>query len=68
MVMNVTDIDDKIILKARHNALVADYKRANVTLSAEVRADLTSAIEQEIAKHTATLERLYVFHVVYNCK
>jgi cysteinyl-tRNA synthetase len=58
MVMNVTDIDDKIILKARHNALVADFKRAHSALSPPVRADLVAALEQEIAKHTATLERL----------
>jgi cysteinyl-tRNA synthetase len=41
MVMNVTDIDDKIILKARHNALVADLQACTLSLSLPpVRADL----------------------------
>lgn len=43
-VMNITDIDDKIILRARRNHLFADYLKKADTLSLETIAqDIQSA-------------------------
>jgi cysteinyl-tRNA synthetase len=60
LVMNVTDIDDKIILKARQNALFADFRKlhANAPLAAAVKADLELALQADVAKHSATLAKL----------
>jgi cysteinyl-tRNA synthetase len=60
LVMNVTDIDDKIILKARQNALFADFRKlhAGAPLSDAVKADLVLALQADVAKHTATLAKL----------
>lgn len=53
VVMNITDIDDKIILKARQNHLLASYAAEHASLTAEVRAELVTAIEAEVARHEA---------------
>lgn len=46
--MNITDIDDKIIIKARQNFLVAEYKRKTHTLSAETKQLLIKSLNDEI--------------------
>ena len=48
MVMNITDIDDKIIIKARQNALVADFKSKHATLTADVQKTLLASLDAEI--------------------
>lgn len=52
--MNVTDIDDKIILRARRNKLLADYRAANKAL-ADVTADVDAAMLAMDAKLAAKL-------------
>eukprot|EP01027_Heterolobosea_sp_BB2_P020529 GEZU01029287.1.p1 GENE.GEZU01029287.1~~GEZU01029287.1.p1 ORF type:complete len:781 (+),score=306.65 GEZU01029287.1:102-2444(+) len=44
-VMNITDVDDKIILKARRNYLFAEYQSKHPTLTDEVIQDVQSASE-----------------------
>ena len=55
--MNVTDIDDKIILRARRNKLVRDY-RAEGRPIADVRADVDAAAAAFDAKLRAKLAQL----------
>ena len=62
MQVNVTDIDDKIILRARRNKLVADYKAAGKP-NAEVYADVDDAVrnfqkklEKKLAKKADTAD------------
>ena len=57
--VNVTDIDDKIILRARRNKLLADY-RAKAKPVAEVKADVAAAAEAFAAKLAAKLAALQV--------
>ena len=57
--VNVTDIDDKIILRARRNKLIADYKAAHGTDFAKASADIgaaASAFESKLAKKLAKLQ------------
>ncbi|KAG2442848.1 hypothetical protein HXX76_002927 [Chlamydomonas incerta] len=49
MVMNVTDVDDKIILRARRNFLLAQYKSSGKSAE-EVKVFTIEAIEAGIAK------------------
>ena len=56
--VNVTDIDDKIIMRARRNKLVADYT-ASATDFNTVKADVakaTAAFEAKLAKKLKELE------------
>ncbi|KAL4430549.1 hypothetical protein ABPG77_005789 [Micractinium sp. CCAP 211/92] len=48
-VMNVTDVDDKIILRARRNHLLAQY-RAKAQDPAQVFADASEALAASVAK------------------
>lgn len=57
-VMNVTDIDDKIILRARRNALLAEYEKENAADQAKVAADAVAAAEAASAKQAAKLAEL----------
>lgn len=49
-VMNITDVDDKIILKARRNFLFKKYLSENSSWSDQVRADLREAIDTFIER------------------
>lgn len=55
--VNVTDIDDKIILRARRNKLVADYAASGKGID-QVKADATSAANAFEAKLLAKLKKL----------
>eukprot|EP01006_Ploeotia_vitrea_P008701 TRINITY_DN20830_c0_g1_i1.p1 TRINITY_DN20830_c0_g1~~TRINITY_DN20830_c0_g1_i1.p1 ORF type:complete len:790 (-),score=145.35 TRINITY_DN20830_c0_g1_i1:1386-3677(-) len=47
--INITDIDDKIILRARHNYLIEQYIKANHPFD-KVFADATKAVAATVAK------------------
>lgn len=49
-VMNITDVDDKIILKARHSYLLNKYKQDNPTLNDTIKCDLASSFEAFVNK------------------
>eukprot|EP00798_Chlamydomonas_sp_ICE-L_P018385 gene18385-biopygen27313 len=53
-VMNVTDVDDKIILRARRNYLLAKYKEGKHT-DAEVKAFIEKAVQNSFAKQSVEL-------------
>ncbi len=56
-VMNITDIDDKIILRARRNYLISEYtKKANDIQT--VINDLNNAFQQSIVKRNDTISKL----------
>jgi len=55
--INITDIDDKIILRARRNQLLADY-RAAAKSRAEVTAFVDAAVSEFDAKMTKKLAAL----------
>lgn len=48
--MNITDIDDKIIIRSRRNFLFDEYVKAHASMTDQVRADLTAAWTTEIAE------------------
>ncbi|AAS54011.2 AFR640Wp [Eremothecium gossypii ATCC 10895] len=50
-VQNVTDIDDKIILRARQEHLYAEYVAAHPSVDQLVLADATEAVVQYFRKH-----------------
>jgi cysteinyl-tRNA synthetase len=54
-VMNVTDVDDKIILRARRNHLLAEYRAAHGGDAARVRADAAAALAAAEAAQRAKL-------------
>eukprot|EP01006_Ploeotia_vitrea_P017260 TRINITY_DN48351_c0_g1_i1.p1 TRINITY_DN48351_c0_g1~~TRINITY_DN48351_c0_g1_i1.p1 ORF type:complete len:118 (+),score=29.52 TRINITY_DN48351_c0_g1_i1:47-400(+) len=57
--VNITDIDDKIILRARHNHLIQQYRDAKHPLE-KVFADATAAVEatvQTLLKKAADLQQ-----------
>ena len=56
LVMNVTDVDDKIIRRAREGHLLAAYSTAPTTTPAVARADAAAAVEAAIAAATAKVE------------
>ncbi|GLI68942.1 hypothetical protein VaNZ11_013467 [Volvox africanus] len=58
MVMNVTDVDDKIILRARRNYLLAQYKGSGKTAD-EVKAYAVKAIQDAIAKQHSKVAELH---------
>lgn len=49
-VMNVTDVDDKIILRARHQYLLSNYKNKNVALSDDFINDFNKAFAKFVNK------------------
>jgi cysteinyl-tRNA synthetase len=49
-VMNITDIDDKIILRGRQAHLIEKWMQEHPTLDANVVADLTASVEQAKVK------------------
>jgi len=53
--INVTDIDDKIILRARQNKLLAEYDRSS---SEKVTKDITEAVRVQIEKRKKTFDEL----------
>ena len=61
--MNITDIDDKIILRARRNKLVADFRSAAAArpleeVAAEVRGHAAAFLEKRRAKAATLAEPL----------
>lgn len=48
--INITDIDDKIILRARHNKLIADFKAAHGNNYDTVLAEVTASLDKKRAK------------------
>lgn len=56
--MNITDIDDKIILRARRNYLVDEYIKANGTLTEKVHQDVKTSLEATIQSQEKKLEDL----------
>eukprot|EP01102_Stenamoeba_stenopodia_P014542 TRINITY_DN4838_c0_g1_i1.p1 TRINITY_DN4838_c0_g1~~TRINITY_DN4838_c0_g1_i1.p1 ORF type:complete len:777 (+),score=272.15 TRINITY_DN4838_c0_g1_i1:119-2449(+) len=64
-VMNITDVDDKIILKARKNHLLAEYINSHPTFNDQVAKDVQDAVsfyknklEGKIADKEAEVEKL----------
>jgi len=55
--INITDIDDKIILRARRNKLLADYRAAGHSLS-EVKSFVDKCVAEHDAMMNAKLARL----------
>eukprot|EP01122_Echinamoeba_exundans_P010506 TRINITY_DN394_c0_g1_i1.p1 TRINITY_DN394_c0_g1~~TRINITY_DN394_c0_g1_i1.p1 ORF type:complete len:805 (-),score=211.69 TRINITY_DN394_c0_g1_i1:38-2125(-) len=58
--MNITDIDDKIILRARRNYLFEEYKKSQPKITDSVKADLEASWKKAIAglqKKIADLEK-----------
>ncbi len=56
-VMNVTDIDDKIILRARRNYLLKQYREANPNIS-QVIADASAQLNKALASHDSKTSKL----------
>eukprot|EP00462_Mataza_sp_D1_P012013 CAMPEP_0175165548 /NCGR_PEP_ID=MMETSP0087-20121206/27151_1 /TAXON_ID=136419 /ORGANISM="Unknown Unknown, Strain D1" /LENGTH=410 /DNA_ID=CAMNT_0016454945 /DNA_START=16 /DNA_END=1245 /DNA_ORIENTATION=- len=56
--INITDIDDKIILRSRRNKLLADYEAKNASDFATVLADVREALDVSDKKLTAGLQKL----------
>jgi cysteinyl-tRNA synthetase len=56
-IMNVTDVDDKIILRARRNHLLAEYLRDRGTDTNALLADATAALSAAEAKQRAKAEK-----------
>ena len=67
LVVNVTDIDDKIIKRARCNKLLADYTAAHISDAATVAADAQAAVATHKAKLTAKLAELQVRATIISC-
>ena len=57
-VMNITDVDDKIILKARKDHFFKQYLEQNPKLSAAVLSFVKTAIEEEVAGCKAKIAAL----------
>ncbi|KAJ2309418.1 cysteinyl-tRNA synthetase [Coemansia sp. RSA 2705] len=51
VVMNITDIDDKIIVRARHKRLVAEYRARTPRLNAQAVDDVGAALREYVDKH-----------------
>ncbi len=58
--VNITDVDDKIILRARQNKLMADYKLEKLSENnlAVVKADVQTAVANMLAKLVSKIETL----------
>ncbi|KAH3668692.1 hypothetical protein OGAPHI_002446 [Ogataea philodendri] len=50
-IQNVTDIDDKIIIKARQEYLFAQYKKSHTEISAELKKNVATALQEYISKN-----------------
>eukprot|EP00798_Chlamydomonas_sp_ICE-L_P027085 gene27085-biopygen836 len=64
-VMNVTDVNDKIIIRARRNYLLAKYKEGKHT-DAEVKAFAEKAVQNSFAKQRAKLAEAEALVVAAN--
>ena len=61
--VNVTDIDDKIIARARKNKLLADYKAQHSQAQlADVKREVGQAVEAWDGKQQAKLAKLHLKH------
>ena len=58
--MNITDIDDKIILRARRNYLIAEYFKNNKDNIDKIVSDIKEAFDVSIVKHTKKIDDLKV--------
>ncbi|KAI0663331.1 tRNA synthetases class I (C) catalytic domain-containing protein [Cubamyces menziesii] len=60
-VMNITDIDDKIILRARHNHLISNFRSGTSSLTPQliekVRSAWTSYVQSKVAKGLSDSDR-----------
>eukprot|EP00891_Asterochloris_glomerata_P005537 jgi/Astpho2/5537/e_gw1.00079.20.1_t len=56
-VMNVTDVDDKIIKRAKHRHLLAQYKQRTTDLQ-QVATDLRAAVDQSRKAQEARIQEL----------
>lgn len=56
--MNITDIDDKIILRARRNHLLEQYRQTHTDLLEEVVADVEAGFESELKSQGAKVQDL----------
>ena len=59
--VNITDIDDKIIARARQNHLVDEYAKKNAGSQKQVLADVTEAMTTWRAKLKAKYTFVFVF-------
>ena len=50
LVMNITDVDDKIILRARQNYLFEQYKLANLDNLQQIQSDIDIAFKANLSK------------------
>ena len=57
-VMNVTDVDDKIILRARRDFLFETYRKEHDTVTPEVIEDVTKSLEEMLSSQDAKMEKL----------
>ena len=55
-VMNITDIEDKIILRARRNHIMAEYLAGDGADVGRLLADATAALGDEVAKRKHSLD------------
>lgn len=51
-VMNITDVDDKIILKARREVLFAQFSTQNAVITEEVLREVRAALDGEVSSCT----------------
>jgi cysteinyl-tRNA synthetase len=58
--MNITDVDDKIITKARQNYLYSNYARDNLLLTETVLQDLKDAWQFNIRSLQQKIENTVV--------
>lgn len=59
-VMNITDVDDKIILRARKNHLVKEYEKAHESLDSAVLGDIQQAFQDYKVELTKKIDNLNV--------
>eukprot|EP01104_Vermistella_antarctica_P009609 TRINITY_DN2486_c0_g1_i2.p1 TRINITY_DN2486_c0_g1~~TRINITY_DN2486_c0_g1_i2.p1 ORF type:complete len:747 (-),score=226.81 TRINITY_DN2486_c0_g1_i2:60-2300(-) len=59
-IMNITDVDDKIILKARRNFLLEEYRKSHTVFTAAVKKDLEEAVEKHRESLKGKIEKLKV--------
>ncbi|QDS69024.1 hypothetical protein FKW77_009616 [Venturia effusa] len=55
-VMNITDVDDKIILRGRQQHLLAKYKKENLSMSDSVRSNTKKAFEAYVTKNLPLID------------
>ncbi|TID23062.1 putative cysteinyl-trna synthetase [Venturia nashicola] len=55
-VMNITDVDDKIILRGRQQHLLAKFKQDNTSMSDHVRSETNKAFDAYVSKNLPLVE------------